>query len=954
MPAPERPTARERRLAALAIGIVAAAALLRAWIAAASYRLYLPANQPDEGYFEQGVCWLSTHMFRSGFRGPLYVAFNAAVEAPFSPADPGRVRAALAAASTAVTAGALSLGAAPGAALAGLLAAAALAFSAVHLGSLLSLNIHAFYGLMLAALALGAAQWARKPSPAGTALLGAACGASLLCRSAHLPLPFLLALYAAWRGSWRAAAWRRGALLLACAAAAASPWAIRNLVLERRWYPLDLDAGAVNLFAASRNHDEAMPVEDAFALAAQEPDFAPMAARSGPFPALRSLAERRIRAHPIRYAGGAARRAFLLWGPFAWILALGLFGLWRRRDDPASHALALVLASLAFYSAVSFDLAYRDGLAPLAAILGGWGAASLPLGMTRDWPAWPKRPASLLILAAAPFVLAYAWMLVLFAEDFDGSPADGRYDALITAAAARDNGSADPLVYARRLSTLSKVDACRVLAVESCRPGPRRGDLAGLASSLQCVRVLFDARSLTPDAATCLADGANRGRAESLALAAKELGNPGLAVRAEREASAALARAGQGFETRGRLLAARAEARDVLGDTAGSCSDARQADILTPGNTEALELVAGCQAARGDVPEAYGTLRALRPRISADEAEMLEQRLFPAIIAAPDRGRVESGLSLILSRDPSSTWALALRSALSESEGKLPDAEGWARLWRARAATARDIASADRRLAVLATADKKERGADQSAPLAAAVIRLHASETEGRLEEAFAQALALEKASPAGSPNALQARIESARLALRLGRLDQCARLTEEALDQPTIPASTRATLLEIGAAASMGMGRQAEAQSLLLRAVEASAQQACSPGLEGVDPARIDAPFFDACLKERPMDAGLWLDRGVARFNRGDPTGAAADLRRALTLDPGLLEAAVSLAVLARPGQRGQALALLEEALRRSAGRSPAALVEQARQEENRLRADGNGNMLQYGSPRR
>lgn len=637
-----------RRAGACALVILAAAALLRAWIVRSTYSLYLPQAQPDEGYYEMGVLWLADHDFRA-WRGPLYPAFVAACEEPFATPEPGRVRAALGLASVGAVGAALALGGGSAPVVAGLLPAAALALSPEQLESLISLNIHAFYGLLLVLLAVGAALWARRPTRWGTALLGAACGASLLCRSAHLPLPFLLAAYAAWRGRWTRAAFRRGALLLLCAAGAASPWALRNLAREGRWYPLDLDAGAVNLYAASLGRDLGTNIPVAFAQAKEEqPSIRGVEAPAPDFASLRSLAARHILARPARYLAGALRRSRLLFGAFVWSLALGAFGLWRRRHDPASHMILLTALSLLTYASVGFDPAYLDGIAPLTALMAGWGLAALP-GAEATGARAPWKPGLLLGLAAAPFILAYAAMLVLFVRDFRPPSGDPRYLMVLV-----------------------------------------------------------------------------------------------------RKAEVALAPGGP------------TELRARVEDEQHRQNDARQA----------------------------------LARVEA----------FRALSEA--------------------------RRALSE--GRTPEAEA----------------------------------------------------------------------------------------------------LAEAALAQGGLLQLRRATLLKIAAAAELQEGRRDEANRSLLEAVRVDAGTACLEPVEGVETSSLDPSFFSACIAARPKTASLWVDRGVSRFYRGQKAQAAEDFRQALRLDPGSLEAALSLAALSEGPARAEARRLLQRAVDLSGRRAPRGLRAQATRE--------------------
>ncbi len=83
---------------------------------------------------------------------------------------------------------------------------------------------------------------------------------------------------------------------------------------------------------------------------------------------------------------------------------------------------------------------------------------------------------------------------------------------------------------------------------------------------------------------------------------------------------------------------------------------------------------------------------------------------------------------------------------------------------------------------------------------------------------------------------------------------------------------------------------------------------------------ARASLDDYDRFVALRPQDSDGWRGRGVLKGVRGDAAGASADLETALSLSPGDLEAAVSLASL--PGAGARARALLKKALAASAFR--------------------------------
>ncbi|MBI3563851.1 MAG: glycosyltransferase family 39 protein, partial [Elusimicrobia bacterium] len=232
----------------------------------------------------------------------MYPAFLALTELPFRDPWPAHPRLALALLSALGVGAAFALGARLGGRAAGWTAALLMSLDAGQVLSAGSLNVHAFYGLVLLGVALAAAAWAEDPAPASGLLLGGALGASLLTRSTHfLAVPLALAAGALRRDGARAAL-RRAAWPLAGLCAALLPWTARNALQFRVFSPLDAYSGAVNLYAASRGEVRTATVESAVAAAeAEDPGLraAYDADRAAAYPRLLALARRRIAAAPL-------------------------------------------------------------------------------------------------------------------------------------------------------------------------------------------------------------------------------------------------------------------------------------------------------------------------------------------------------------------------------------------------------------------------------------------------------------------------------------------------------------------------------------------------------------------------------------------------------------------------------------------------------------------------------
>jgi hypothetical protein len=472
--------------AAPVLALVVAAAAVRVWFWARAGAEYMPAVDQQEGYYEQGVNWLSRGVLSFGltnsdprlWRGPIYPAFLALCEAPFRDPWASHPRLALALLSALGAGFALWLGGRLGGRLAGWAAALLLAFDAEQIVSAATLNVHAFYGLALLGAAGAAALWAEDPSPARGLLLGAALGASLLVRSTHfLAVPLVLAL-----APPRRAVWPLVALVVVLL-----PWTARNALQLRVFQPLDAYSGAVNLYAASRGEAASSLVETAVSAAdRQDPGLAAAfkADFSSAFPRLLALAERNIAADPWGYARGTARRWSLLFAPWLPTFAAALFACWRRKSRAAWAAFA-VLASVNAYALVAVQDSYAECLRPLAALFWGLALAELAALFGRRQappPAETAAAAGFARVFAGVFAAAFAASLVLIAREAAvagplASRPTGtapRAESLLRALARRDATGIGQFQYGIFLSMAERnAEACPQFSLAARRPRTR-------------------------------------------------------------------------------------------------------------------------------------------------------------------------------------------------------------------------------------------------------------------------------------------------------------------------------------------------------------------------------------------------------------------------------------------------------------------------------------------------
>jgi tetratricopeptide (TPR) repeat protein len=130
----------------------------------------------------------------------------------------------------------------------------------------------------------------------------------------------------------------------------------------------------------------------------------------------------------------------------------------------------------------------------------------------------------------------------------------------------------------------------------------------------------------------------------------------------------------------------------------------------------------------------------------------------------------------------------------------------------------------------------------------------------------------------------------------------------------------------EVRAFVSMGafaLGQDARAEALLDQACALDVRAACAGARDAVDTARVPEPFIAACRRRQPRDARLAADDGVALYLAGRVDEAERALREALRLDPGFLEAALSLSTsLESRGKAAEGRTALEAALASASAR--------------------------------
>ncbi|MFH1724139.1 MAG: glycosyltransferase family 39 protein [Elusimicrobiota bacterium] len=246
----------------------------------------------------------------SAYRGPLYPLFLAAAMRVTASDAPGVLRLIQAILGLLALWLVYRLGAAIHSPEAGAWAAMLMALYPEQVLLPTSLYTECFYALILLVVAWALACWRQDPRPARLAGLGAAIGLSLLTRSTLAALPVLLA-------AWRLAELRAGrrwlretALLAVTVLLPLTPWIVRNYARFGRVIPMETGVAGPALWYASKGWvtapSDMSSVEPMRTMYRRLPHT-----EWDRFATPRAL--RNMRARPMAYLLGCAKRALYLW-----------------------------------------------------------------------------------------------------------------------------------------------------------------------------------------------------------------------------------------------------------------------------------------------------------------------------------------------------------------------------------------------------------------------------------------------------------------------------------------------------------------------------------------------------------------------------------------------------------------------------------------------------------------
>ena len=457
----------------------------------------------------------------TAIRAPMYPAYLALALGGGSGAAAPAWRANLAASVVSLgltAAAALALGSP----LAAVSAAGLAALDPKQLEPLWTLDVQAFYTVLVLCAALALLLWARRPTLKAGAAAGFITGITLCCRSTMILFPFF----------WAALLWRlrdrvkrplaQALVFAACAALAALPWALRNERVFGHFQILEMQTTGYVLATASRgvvSNDFAM--ETASGDAPARSDVYRGLADGGPrgTAAELAMAAARLAAHPGGYAASCLLRFINLWG---WSLILWPFLIYElRRRDAGLDRWALAAIPLYWNIHIFILSSHRHAApaTPLLAVAAGLVAARA-LNEPKTVPPAAAPIAALLLLP----VLLWGWTVRALRLESRRLPRNAAAAALLLnrAQSAADAGRGE-----EALSSLSEA--------ESLKPGDyQREEIARLYQRLDrpsrcadlfedlCVEFARDGR-LRNDAAVCDALAGRTSRALTQAEAAVRL-----------------------------------------------------------------------------------------------------------------------------------------------------------------------------------------------------------------------------------------------------------------------------------------------------------------------------------------------------------------------------------------------------------------------------------------------
>lgn len=522
---------------------------------------------------------------------------------------------------------------------------------------------------LLVLLSAGLLVWrARAPSPARSAWLAAALGASLIWRS---PLAFFapaLGLYE-WAVEHRfAKSYRKQLLILVLGPGLfLLPWIGMNLLVHGRFVPFEYNAANSNIVTGALGLVQNIE-GDLSAIVDGPVDV------KNPGAVFRWAVGETLR-HPVRFARAYVLRARYALAFHPWLALLGLAGFWIFRTRREYRHLALLAAYfLAIHCFMTVEERYFWPLWPLLALL----ACSLPLAARAGEAPRTNTPEYRLAERALKGATALAVLLSLYASGvilrFGVEARGERGDAEEQLDAALRSNPDDAWLFAERGKerfargdvAAASADLARAAELEPSNP----------ASSLQLARV--EALAGRPERLLAWTYPSNQGHEELQLVYDSDILK-----------ACALLRLGRTAEARARLVSARAAFGDRNVVVRGPQGE-REKEILGKLRTSDTGFITHCRQLQGPRPYAeQAALYELLAELVPDSSELWMLRGAAAAAAGRHAealralARAErlkpaaaSRLALVLDRAEISLRAgdrAGARAALAEAAGLAPE-----------------------------------------------------------------------------------------------------------------------------------------------------------------------------------------------------------------------------------------------------------------------------------------
>lgn len=292
---------------------------------------------------------------------------------------------------------------------AGAAAAALVALDPRQNEALRTLDVQAFYSVLVLLVALALLDWARRPRAGAAALAGLLIGVSLCARSALVLFPlFLIALAWPLRRIVPRKVLQCGVFLLCCALPLL-PWAGRNLLVLGHFQPLEIQVTRFVIAAgalAEVSRDFTLEIlSDRGAQNGVSPGFGDPGLH-GSLVAVKDAAVYVLR-HPFLYLQACRIRLLDLWGPWLILWPIALWGLHRNRQNLSARVLAALPLYWNIHALIFSHPRHAAPAIPLLCLAAGLAFLGAPVEDRAASRFWSVLPALFLPVFALWTVCAF-------------------------------------------------------------------------------------------------------------------------------------------------------------------------------------------------------------------------------------------------------------------------------------------------------------------------------------------------------------------------------------------------------------------------------------------------------------------------------------------------------------------------------------------------------------------